>query len=337
MTEAAPPPGEPPRDDAQPELAARVERLLLGGERRYTRAGVAGLTGIAAEHARELWQALGFAAVADDEPVFTDADIAALRGEQRLSEQITLDDEQRRAIARMLGRSFARLAAWQGEVLAEAIAHAPGPVGSDDDVVAMLEQVVAELDGLQSYVWRRQLAAYVARVASGAAHPGEATTMTVGFADMAQFTALTRRWSEAELGTVLDAFEAAATTIIGAEHGQVVKTIGDEVLFVVDTVRSGAEIALRLVETAESSPVLPALRVGLASGPVVNRLGDVFGETVNIASRLTSLARATSVLVDDNVARELDADPGYATRALRPATVRGYHHLRAWRLRRAPG
>ncbi|MGH8862375.1 MAG: adenylate/guanylate cyclase domain-containing protein, partial [Jatrophihabitantaceae bacterium] len=91
-----------------------------------------------------------------------------------------------------------------------------------------------------------------------------------------------------------------------------------------------------LVEAAEHDDRLPELRVGLASGPVVRRLGDVFGQTVNIASRLTSLARTGSILVDEGMSELLDGDERYALRALRPTSVRGYHHLRSWRLRRAP-
>lgn len=309
--------------------------MLLGGERRYTRAEVAAAAGMDADQARELWQALGFAAVDDDERAFTDGDIAALRNERRIIEQVSLDDEQRRAMARMLGRMFSRLAASQGDVLAEALAGSPAMPTSEDELLDMLERVLSELDAVQSYVWRRQLAAQLSRLASGPAHPGEVTTMTVGFADLAQFTALTRRWSESELRAVLDAFETVTTNIVGAEYGQVVKTIGDEVLFVTDSARAGAEIGLRLIEAADSSEVLPALRVGLACGSVVNRLGDVFGQTVNIASRLTSLARTGSVLVDDNAARELRGEDAYALHALRPAAVRGYDHLHAWRLRRA--
>jgi adenylate cyclase len=66
----------------------------------------------------------------------------------------------------------------------------------------------------------------------------------------------------------------------------------------------------------------------------VSRLGDVFGQTVNIASRLTTHARAGTVLVDENAAAALRGIDGYALRPLRPTSVRGYHHLRAWRLGR---
>ena len=101
------------------------------------------------------------------------------------------------------------------------------------------------------------------------------------------------------------------------------------------TAVDGAEIALALLDAADDDDGCPQLRVGLAAGPVVSRLGDVFGQTVNIASRLTSIARPGSVLVDQGMSEALEDDDRYALKPLRPASVRGYHHLRSWRLRRA--
>ncbi|MEO6886523.1 MAG: adenylate/guanylate cyclase domain-containing protein, partial [Jatrophihabitantaceae bacterium] len=78
-----------------------------------------------------------------------------------------------------------------------------------------------------------------------------------------------------------------------------------------------------------------ALRVGLAAGPVVTRMGDVYGSTVNIASRLTSLCRPGWVLVDRVLSEQLRDLEDYSLKARRPEAVRGFHHLRHWRLRRA--
>ena len=63
------------------------------------------------------------------------------------------------------------------------------------------------------------------------------------------------------------------------------------------------------------------------------RLGDVFGQTVNIASRLTSVARTGSVLVDEGMYEALEGDDRFTLSPRRPVSVRGYHHLRSWRLR----
>ena len=118
-----------------------------------------------------------------------------------------------------------------------------------------------------------------------------------------------------------------------SNRGRVVKMVGDEVLFVTDRPADAAEIALRLTSPARAGEGLPALRVGMAAGRVLSRFGDVYGPVVNLAARLTSLARPGTALVDAELAAALRADGHYRLQARRPAAVRGYHHLRSWALR----
>lgn len=327
------PDGVPDASDLT-RLVDRVERSLLGGPREYTRLDMAERSGLPADEIRALWRAMGFATVEDDEQVFTETDLDALRTVRELSELVGIDADVMLAMARMIGQSFARLASWQGQVVIDAVSDTPQMFTDDDGarVVELVDNLTPMTATLHEYVWRRQMAAYFRRVSSSAG--ASAQTLAVGFADMAAFTAFTRRSSETELRTVLEEFESVATDVVAGNHGQIVKTIGDEILFVADDPHDAAEIALGLVEAAEQSSVLPQLRVGLASGPVVSRLGDVFGQTVNIASRLTSVARTDSVLVDEGLHDALVDDPRFRFSALRPVSVRGYHHLRSWRLRR---
>ncbi|OMQ13933.1 adenylate/guanylate cyclase domain-containing protein, partial [Modestobacter sp. VKM Ac-2676] len=67
--------------------------------------------------------------------------------------------------------------------------------------------------------------------------------------------------------------------------------------------------------------------MGAAYGPVLTRLGDVYSPVVNLASRLTSIARPSSVLVDRELARRLLGSPAYRVRPLRQVSVRGYDQL----------
>jgi len=338
--EATPdPPGPPPGADL-PALAEAVEHWLLRGTREYTREDVVQRVDITADEARALWRALGFATVADDERVFTNADLDALRNVRQLEQVGEIDDEMMRAMTRIIGQSFARLASWQGQLVVELIAARPELLsdGSPEHVLTLLGEITPLVAELQDYVWRRQLAAYFSRVAATAAGGSSergTECAAVGFADMAQFTTFTRRSTEADLRAVLDDFEALATEVVADNHGQIVKTIGDEVLFVADGAADAARIATALVERAEASDTLPSLRAGVAFGPVVRRLGDVYGQTVNIASRLVSIARAGSVVIDEQLADEIDGDPEWVVHAMRPLSVRGYRHLRAARLRRS--
>jgi adenylate cyclase len=316
-------------------LVERIEETLLGGARRYTRQDILQRTGLEAEEARQLWRALGFASVNDDDVVFTDGDLAALSRVGRLQDDAPVDDGTLHAMTRVLGQTFSRLAAWQGQMMLELFATSPEVLESPGSVQALIEDLVDVLGDLQNYVWRRQLAAVLSRFASSATTElGAEQVMAVGFADLAQYTTFTREATEAELRELLEAFEVICAEVVAEHHGRIVKTIGDEILFVADSAQDAAGIALDLIDAAQDHPALPPLRIGVAAGPVVARLGDVYGSTVNIASRLTSLCRPGSILVDRVMADTLGDDPRFALRSRRPESVRGYHHLRLWRLRR---
>lgn len=320
------------------ELVAFIESDLLGGDPVYTNEDIAQRSELSLEELRALWRALGFASVEDDDRAFTDADLDALGQLRRLQSVGEIDDDLILAMTRIMGQSFARLASWQAQLVVEIVSRRPELLAGGDDLAALqdlLGTLTPAVENLHNYIWRRQLAAVFARMASNAGVTGGAeSAMVVGFVDMAGFTTLTRKSSEAELREVLTAFETVASDIVAGCRGQIVKTIGDEVLFVADTPSAAAEIALSLLERADADPVLPQVRAGLAFGPVVSRLGDVFGQTVNIASRLTSLAWTDSVLVDEKMSEALLDDGRWELSSLRPASVRGYSHLKSWRLRR---
>jgi adenylate cyclase len=322
------------------QLLEHVEELILGGPRKYTPAEVSDHAGVDRDEARRMWRALGFPTVGDEECVFTDADVAALRTMRELAAQGLADEDVRLAVARLFGQTFSRLASYQGQLLLEQITEHPELLTLDDGVGSLVRSIVPLVEQLQNYTWRRQLAAYVARMAAqgDADVAGGPTRLAIGFADMSRFTTLTRNATEVQLRTLLDAFETIATEIVGQHGGRIVKTIGDEVLFQADDPGAAAEIALELLEAAAEHPDLPELRAGLALGEVVTRLGDVYGSTVNIASRLTSIGRPGWVLVDRELHEALKDDPRFRFKSRRPESVRGFHRLHSWRLQRgAPG
>jgi adenylate cyclase len=199
----------------------------------------------------------------------------------------------------------------------------------------LVENLTPELELLQDFVWRRHLAAYSVRTLVASNGDLDERRQVVGFADMVGFTTLTRRSTEGELVAVVDRFDAIAAEVVADNHGRIVKMLGDEVLFVADSPAHGAEIALGLLDRAEATDDVPPLRAGLALGRVLNRFGDVYGSVVNIASRLTSIARPGAVLVDRELAEALADDEAYSVRHRRPVSVRGYARLRPAILRRA--
>ncbi|RSM82818.1 adenylate/guanylate cyclase domain-containing protein [Kibdelosporangium aridum] len=316
-------------------LQARIERVLLGGRRKYTRHEVAEKAGVPLERATELWRSLGFASVGDDEVVFTDNDVEALRMVQELADLGLYDLSVQNSIARVLGQHVSRIAEMEIHVLRELVAAQPALLQDERGFARFIDRLIPDLERLHNFTWRRQLAAYAGRALAAPEEPLEEGSQAVGFADMVGYTSLTRRSSETELASVLERFETTVTQSIAEHRGRVVKMLGDEVLFVADTPQAGADIALTLVELAEKDPELPSLRAGLAYGRVLSRFGDIYGSTVNIASRLTSICHPGAVLIDSEMAAALEGDRAYVIRQRRPVSVRGFHRLKPSVLRRA--
>ncbi|MFC7303013.1 adenylate/guanylate cyclase domain-containing protein [Streptomyces monticola] len=316
-----------------------LDAVLLGAERKLTRLDVARQAGVEPERLRRLWGALGFAAVDDEAQVFTEADVRAARTATELLGSGLVDAGLDAGLTRALGHHLSRLAEWQVQVVAEWLRAQPGE-GLDEELGAQLaESVLPVVAELQDYVWRRHLAAFAGRMlaegAEGGDGDGARRHRVVGFVDMVGYTRLTRRLDERELVLLLEYFESLAAEVIAQGGGRVVKTIGDEVLFTCDDPVAAAETALALGERALDQARLPGLRTGLACGAVLSRLGDVYGEVVNIAARLTAIARPGTILVDESLATRLADTSQYRLRALRPVPVRGYRRLRPCLLRRA--
>jgi adenylate cyclase len=326
-------PGEVPGQEAREAL----ERLLLDGPRRYTRLQVAELSGMPPERTQRLWRALGFPDAADDELVFTDADVEALAVLSELIDSGFVAPDTEASIARAMGQALSRLADWQTDMLADALSRT-GEDGqrqaSPDDAVAVARALVPKMRDVQHYVWRRHLAANADRLLA-ATGPGDRRELAVGFADLVGYTSRSRGMGGRELGAMIEDFESIATEVIARHHGRVVKTVGDGVLFTAGSAVDAVEIGLQLPEVWDTEE-RPPLRVGAAYGPVLTRLGDVYSPVVNLASRLTSLARPGTVLVDRELAHGLQGSEDYRVKPLKRVSVRGYDHLQPWLVRRRP-
>ncbi|WP_328409029.1 adenylate/guanylate cyclase domain-containing protein [Nocardia sp. NBC_00403] len=316
-----------------------VESYLLDGPRRYRRNEVAAQAGASTQLTGRLWAALGFPAVADDAVDYTDADVAAVRNFRALNVLSSADARQQAATVRTLGQGVARLAEWQVDlVLAEINARvAEAEPGADqaDTVRAATEAAISTLEHLNGYAWRRHLAAALARSLDPGTTAGESVReLAVGFADMVGYTRLTRHLHPDELAMLLEAFESTTTAAITENGGWVIKNVGDEVMFAAEDPADAARIALAIQESTMMVGGTPELRVAVAYGPVLQRFGDLYGSVVNIASRLTGVARPGTVLVDDEAATALADNPQFDIRNLRSVRVRGFNRLRPHTLRR---
>ena len=306
----------------------QLERGILGEAAALTGEDVAVAAGIGLADARRLWRALGFPD-AGEHAAFTDADLQALSTLLGSVRSGVIDFATAVRLTRAAGQTMARLAAWQVATLSgrveelEAGEQATGSrIGS---ALRLVEEVGEPFEALLVYSWRRHLAAEVGRVEvlGAAAEDLHTTTSTVGFADLVGFTALSNELDEDRIASMVEEFESRCADVVASHRGRVIKTLGDSVLFVCDDAVRAMGIASSVVEVVGRDPGLPDVRLGVATGPVVTRLGDVFGPPVNLAARLTGVARRNRVITDAETAGLLPADQ-FETRQLPSRSLRGF-------------
>lgn len=128
--------------------------------------------------------------------------------------------------------------------------------------------------------------------------------LTFLFADLAGFTALTETHGDDDATSVVVRFYDLARDSLNG-NVRLVKTIGDAVMIVADEAPEAVSTALRLVAAMRDEPGFPAVRAGLHSGSAVERSGDYFGATVNLAARVTSYARSDQILCTEAVAESI--------------------------------
>jgi adenylate cyclase len=312
-----------------------LERAILGAKPELTAQEVADAVGVTREQAQRLWRALGFPDAGDD-VAFTPEDLDALRLVHDSVERGDLDAETATRLTRAVGNTMARLADWQVSTLAEHVEERSRHGTSRlDSALNLSEAVAPAFEQLLVYAWRRHLAAAVSRIeALGAADEDLLTAdLTVGFADLVSFTQLTNGLDDDALGTLVERFETRCADVVTARGGRVIKTLGDSILFVAGEPVEALEIALGVVDEIGPDAELPDVRIGLATGTVISRFGDVFGPPVNLASRLTTVARRNRVIADRATADALPEE-GYDTRALPPRPLRGFGSVEPIAVRR---
>jgi adenylate cyclase len=314
------------------------DRAVMPGARRYTLRQLAERAGTDPTTARTVWRAIGFPDLPDDLPAFTDGDVAALRGfVERLDEPWVYNWGLDRAIpqARVLSSALARIADAESDDMARSVDEARRAGLSDEELAKLVSERLDynDIARLLDHAHRLQLRAAIWRKLAGS-DPGTPGTVvaTVGFVDLVGYTALAEGLDDTELAALVDRFSALAHDTVVSFGGRIVKTIGDEVMFITEQPAAAANIALRLAEASTQDDVLPDARAGLAYGPVLSREGDYFGQVVNLASRLTELAYPRTVLVSNDLASALEGDPEFSLRRFGRRRVRGIGRVDFYRL-----
>jgi adenylate cyclase len=311
-----------------------ADRLLVPSRRRYTRVEVAELTGVGVEMLERFWRALGFPGVDDDDRIFTDLDLEAVRLFQGLQALGAADAETAVQMARVIGSSMARIA--EAELVpGDMVSAEVDPILSADAFAGVADVTIPAMAKLLEFVWRRQVAAGIQRnmmLRSHGVAPGQSPVIAVGFADMVGFTLLSQHLSDEELAAVVRRFEEISHDIVTSARGRVVKMIGDEVMFVVDSAAGAARIGLSLADAYADDDLLSDVRVGLSFGPVLLRDGDYFGPTVNLAHRIVNIGNPGTVLMSDEFHAVLvqEAPDEFTAQALRPRVLKDLGRVQLW-------
>jgi adenylate cyclase len=330
---------EAEREGTLPLLA--VERLMVPEVATHDLATVCERTGLDADRVVDLWRTLGYPVPRPDEVAFTDADVDILAEIGHLLAGDVASTDLVLQMSRVIGSSMARIASSQVDAISARVAGSPraaaraiGAELTDERIVVSAAALLPIVPRVLAASWRRHLQAAIRRrltiVEAGQGHLG-----VVGFADLVGFTALSQQVGDDELAAIVDQFEQLAFDVVTAQGGRVVKMIGDEVMFTVDSAEAAAEIGLALAEGTRGADELSDLRVGLAAGPLLEREGDLYGPVVNLASRITAIAFPGTIVVSASMRDQLEGREEYRLRSMRARYLKDIGRVPLWVLRRA--
>jgi adenylate cyclase len=317
-------------------VLAPVSRLL-SSEERYTAREVAELSGVDVETLAASWRALGLPVPGLDERVFGEHDLEAAKL-GALHRQAGFDDEDALEVARVLGQGMARYA----EATRALVARTFMEPGLDEHELAHRYATVAgRLLPLAGPWLQHVYATHLQQVLRTDAvtqeqrrtgSHGDTQDAVIAFADLVGFTELGESVPVEELGSVAGRLSHLAGEVCEPPV-RIVKLIGDAVMLVATEPGPMLDCALRLVELAAEDEAFPPLRAGIASGQAIHRWGDWFGTPVNLASRLTTRARPSTVLVTEEI-RDAAGD-GFAFSDAGRKKLKGFSSpVRAYRARR---
>jgi adenylate cyclase len=292
-----------------------VERAIAGDGPRYTGREVAEMAGVDVDLLLAYRAALGIPWGDLDERVANEADLDAARRIKAILDAGFPPEELLRN-ARTIGMATARVAEANRELV---IRNLTSPGDTEREVADRLVQTAEFLLPLGSeflvYAFQANLLEQVKRDVIGAAdleagEIGGVVDRSVCFADLVEFTSLGEEIAPEELGEVVVRFEELATSVVTGPV-RLVKSIGDAVMLVSPEAGPLVGTALDLVAAAAAEgDDFPLLRAGIATGPTLPQSGDYYGRSVNLASRVTGIARPGSVLVD-TATREAMGDDGF--------------------------
>ncbi|MBR5951086.1 MAG: adenylate/guanylate cyclase domain-containing protein [Actinomycetaceae bacterium] len=298
------------------QIVENYVEQLLGGEGSYTVPEAAQMCGVTIEEVLRFWRALGFPRIDDinNERLFTPSDVEAMREHaemlKRPDQNTALSRETIQMLIRAQAQSMDRLVFWQQEALVE---YAERVLGLDANaarawLLEHMDDYEEFLSSQMNYAWRRYMSAMLRRteLESNTLSPDMTSNYVswraLGFIDLVSFTRHTGELGDMELLAFIDAFDRACRDVITSKGGRVVKNIGDAFLYTAHSIEIALDITTSIVDKLRKIEGMLPVHASVVWGEVITRFGDVFGTTVNRASRLAAAAMPNTVLTDEKTA-----------------------------------
>jgi adenylate cyclase len=287
-------------------LALLPVELVLAQDAKYTIAELANRSGLDPDYVVEQRRATGLPVADPDERAYSDDDVEAGR---RFAAALAagLPREGMLEAGRMFGQAAAQAAAATRLIGGEAFSR-PGDTERDlglrlaEALSALHPRTIATLQYLYEGHLREQLRNdVIARFDLATGTLAGTSEVAVCFADLVDFTRLGEQLAPEDLGAVATRFSALAADLT-REPVSLIKMIGDAAMFVSPEPEPLLDTALRLVDAADAEGEgFPQLKAGVAFGEALYRWGDWYGSPVNLASRVTDVAKPASVLATAGV------------------------------------
>lgn len=337
-------------DPTERTTLAGHESLLLGTPPSLTLTELAQRAGTSVEVAQKFWRAMGFADVQPDEVRFTDQDVAALQDTVALLDETSDSSLASASVLELLrAQSYTmdRLVLWELETFVTDLSERLGLDDTAARLVALdrIDGLVELLSRQLTYVWRRHMASILGRTDAEVSTRGREDTgpdlypliRSLGFVDIVSFTQRAQTMGRKELSAMLEDFESTARDVVTSRGARVVKTIGDAVMYIADDLLIAADVVTALVEELQKGPDAIRVRASLVEGRVISRSGDVFGPTVNLASRLVDAAEPGGIRLDESTAMAILRSPEagrYRVGQCHEVVAKGLGQIVPWSLER---
>ena len=154
--------------------------------------------------------------------------------------------------------------------------------------------------------------------------------LAILFADVAKSTHLYEKLGDKTAQSLIGWCVAIMSDVTDRYHGRVVKTIGDEVMSTFPDANAAVEAAIEMHQslediTIENRPDFspPNIYVGIHFGSVIAEAGDVFGDAVNVAARMVSLAKERQIVATEETISLLSPEHQSSVRCIDKTTIKG--------------